>query len=58
MFLDTAFRDIKETELYPSVGMKKPHAHLVANFGQRPFCFDIDTYMEVCRSRSALEICC
>ena len=43
----SAFREIKETALFPSVGMKRPHAHLVANFGQRPFVFDIDTYTEV-----------
>ncbi|KAL9103747.1 MAG: hypothetical protein Q9163_001251 [Psora crenata] len=42
-----AFRDIKTgIPLYPSVGMKRPHAHLVVNFGQRPFIFDIDTMVE------------
>ena len=42
-----AFKDIKETALYPSVGMKRPHAHLIVNFGQRPFVFDIDKLIEV-----------
>lgn len=43
VFLGNAFRDLRDTKLYPSVGMKKqPGAHLSANFGQRPFIFDID----------------
>lgn len=29
--------------------MKRPHAHLTANFGQRPFVFDIDGMMAVSR---------
>ena len=42
-----AFRDIKETALYPSVGMQRPTAHLIVNFGQRPFVFEIDKVIEV-----------
>ena len=34
-------------DLYPSVGMKRPQAHLSANFGQRPFAFDIGSMMAV-----------
>lgn len=35
--------------LFPSVGMKKqPTVHLVANFGQQPFIFDIDGMVKVC----------
>ncbi|KAL9132239.1 MAG: hypothetical protein Q9217_000043 [Psora testacea] len=46
-FLGNAFRDINPgIALYPSVGMRRPHAHLVVNFGQRPFTFDIDTMVE------------
>ena len=37
-------------KLYPSVGMKKqPTVHLVANFGQQPFIFDIDGMVQVCK---------
>ena len=46
--LPKAFEGIKGTQLYPSVGMKKPQEHLRANFGQTPFIFDIDSMIEVC----------
>lgn len=41
--LGNAFRDLKNVKLFPSIGVKKqPGVHLIANFGQRPFIFDID----------------
>ncbi|MCJ1309478.1 hypothetical protein MMC25_003138 [Agyrium rufum] len=41
--LEIAFRDLKDTtKLFPSVGMKKPNAHLKVNFGHEPFMYDID----------------
>ena len=43
----TAFRDIKDVKVYPSVGMKRPHAQLSVNFGQKPFMFDIDRMVSV-----------
>ena len=43
----TAFRDIRDVKIYPSVGMKRPHAQLSVNFGQRPFMFDIDRMVSV-----------
>lgn len=43
-----AFRDLRDIKVYPSVGMKRPHAHLSVNFGQRPFMFDIDRMVSVC----------
>ena len=42
-----AFRDLRDIKVYPSVGMKRPHAHLSVNFGQRPFMFDIDRMVSV-----------
>lgn len=45
--LGNAFRDLKNVSLYPSVGMKRPQAHLSVNFGQKPFVFDIDGMMVV-----------
>ena len=45
--LGKAFDGIKGSELYPSVGIKKPQEHLRANFGQTPFIFDIDSMIEV-----------
>ncbi|KAK3327322.1 hypothetical protein B0T19DRAFT_484453 [Cercophora scortea] len=44
-FRDVAFKDPK-TRLYPTVGLKKPGDHVLANFGQVPFQFDIDGYMK------------
>lgn len=40
------FKDLKG-KLYPIVGLKKKEDHIMANFGQRPFEFDIDGYMRV-----------
>ncbi|KAL8850574.1 MAG: hypothetical protein Q9221_004444 [Calogaya cf. arnoldii] len=37
-----AFRDLKDINVYPSVGTRRPHAQLTVNFGQSPFVFDID----------------
>jgi hypothetical protein len=45
-FKDTPFKDVKG-KLYPIVGLKKKEDHIMANFGQRPFMFDIDGYMKV-----------
>ena len=45
-----AFRDLKDVKVYPSVGMKRPHAHLSVNFGHRPFMFDIDRMVSVNRT--------
>ncbi|KAL8731845.1 MAG: hypothetical protein Q9166_003129 [cf. Caloplaca sp. 2 TL-2023] len=48
-----AFRDLKGVSVYPSVGMKRPHAQLTVNFGQRPFFFDIDDMIR--REREAIN---
>lgn len=50
-----AFKDIQDIKLYPSVGMKKPHAHVDVNFGQKPFSFDIDGHVNV---SAFLPTCC
>lgn len=38
---------MKDALLYPSVGMRRPQAHLSVNFGQRPFVYDVDGLMAV-----------
>ena len=45
--LGVCFRELKkDVQLYPTIGMKKHSGALVtANFGQRPFVFDIDDKM-------------
>jgi len=45
-----AFKDLKDVKVYPSIGMKRPHAQLSVNFGQKPFVFDIDGMMSVSTS--------
>ena len=45
--LDNAFKDLRDIKLYPSIGMKRPHAHLSVNFGQKPFVFNIDGMVSV-----------
>ncbi|KAL2143086.1 hypothetical protein VTI28DRAFT_365 [Corynascus sepedonium] len=44
-FKNVPFKDVKG-KLYPIVGLKKKEDHIMANFGQRPFMFDIDGYMK------------
>ncbi|KAL8830917.1 MAG: hypothetical protein Q9170_005519 [Blastenia crenularia] len=51
--IGTAFRDLKDVSVYPSVGMRRPQAQMIANFGQRPFVFDIDDMMR--RERDAIR---
>ncbi|KAK2756090.1 Ran-binding protein 9 [Arachnomyces sp. PD_36] len=47
VFLGNAFRELRNVKLYPSVGMnKQPGGQIRANFGQRPFMFDIDGMMK------------
>jgi len=49
-FRDVNFKDVNG-KLFPTVGLKKPGDHILANFGQVPFQFDIDGYMKVCHFR-------
>lgn len=44
IYLGTAFKKIKETDIYPFVGFKTPGEKIEANFGSRPFKFDILQY--------------
>lgn len=56
VFQGTAFRDLKDTDMYPSVGMKRPQAHLSVNFGQKPFTFDIDSLVAEEKAKAMREI--
>jgi hypothetical protein len=44
IYLGTAFTKIKETDIYPFVGFKTPGEKIEANFGARPFKFDIQQH--------------
>ncbi|KAK4444834.1 hypothetical protein QBC34DRAFT_474055 [Podospora aff. communis PSN243] len=54
-FRDVTFKDVKG-KLYPTVGLKKPGDHVLVNFGQQPFLFDIDGYMKRQRKMVSEEI--
>ncbi|KAI8369692.1 CTLH/CRA C-terminal to lish motif domain-containing protein [Blakeslea trispora] len=45
IYLGTAFRKIKEVGLYPFVGFKTCGEQIEANFGTKPFKFDIQQWM-------------
>ncbi|KAL8692549.1 MAG: hypothetical protein Q9218_002442 [Villophora microphyllina] len=49
----TAFRDLKDINVYPSVGMGRPNAQVTVNFGQKPFVYDIDDLIR--RERTAIN---
>ena len=51
----TAFRDLKTSNLYPAIGMKRAGTHVKVNFGQAPFMFDIDAKMQVSSVCSSLS---
>ncbi|RAL08647.1 putative Ran-binding protein (RanBP10) [Aspergillus homomorphus CBS 101889] len=56
-FLGNAFRELRNIKVYPSVGMKKqPPVHIIANFGQQPFMFDIDEMVKKEKSLIHSEI--
>jgi len=44
--LGVAFRDLKGT-FYPTVGLRTPGEIVIANFGQKPFRYDIESFMRV-----------
>jgi Ran-binding protein 9/10 len=55
--LGVAFKELKHGMTFPSVGLKKsPGSCISANFGQKPFIFDIDGMMAQQRSTVAKEI--
>ncbi|KAF7713869.1 Uncharacterized protein PECH_000796 [Penicillium ucsense] len=57
IFLGTAFQELRNVKLYPSVGMKKqPPVHLKANFGQEPFMYDIDGMVTTERTQIRAQI--
>ncbi|KAK9377180.1 concanavalin A-like lectin/glucanase domain-containing protein [Lipomyces chichibuensis] len=55
MALETAFKDLKGT-LYPAVGMRTIGEHVRANFGQREFVFDIESYMREEKAKTYTQI--
>ncbi|KAJ2553733.1 hypothetical protein EV175_002831 [Coemansia sp. RSA 1933] len=45
-FLGYAFASVDiSRDFYPCIGMRTPGEHVTANFGRKPFAFDIDNYV-------------
>lgn len=42
-----AFKDVNTEKLYPAIGLKKLGEHVRVNFGQEPFAYDIDGFVQV-----------
>lgn len=42
-----AFQDVAKGRLFPTVSMKKAGEHVLVNFGQTPFVYNIDDLMRV-----------
>jgi hypothetical protein len=53
--IGTSFKDIP-TEIYPTVGLQTPLEAIEANFGQTPFKFDIEKYMDEYREKTRRSI--
>ncbi|KAF9286799.1 hypothetical protein BGZ68_002551 [Mortierella alpina] len=54
-FLGVAFRDLKGS-LYPTVGMRTAGEIVEANFGQRDFVFDIESYVKELKTEAWQEL--
>ncbi|KAJ2848565.1 hypothetical protein IWW36_003225 [Coemansia brasiliensis] len=52
LFLGYAFDTIDTSKkLFPTVGMRTPGEHIVANFGRKPFVFDIAAFVDAAQER-------
>jgi hypothetical protein len=47
-----AFHDVPRAKLFPAISLKKPGEHVMVNFGQTPFVYDIDDMMRVSALRA------
>ncbi|PHH87303.1 hypothetical protein CDD83_9045 [Cordyceps sp. RAO-2017] len=57
VYLGVAFHDlINKSKMYPSVSLKKPGEHILVNFGQLPFVYDIDDMMREQREKIQKDI--
>ncbi|KAJ2381273.1 hypothetical protein H4S02_006282 [Coemansia sp. RSA 2611] len=57
VFLGHAFETINtDKDLYPCVGMRTPGEYVVANFGRRPFAFDIASYVKAARDEALKQV--
>ncbi|ORX68742.1 SPRY-domain-containing protein [Linderina pennispora] len=57
LFLGHAFKSVDTSKpIFPAVGMRTAGEHIVANFGQRPFRFDIECYVSEAHQDALAEI--
>ncbi|KJZ76329.1 hypothetical protein HIM_04411 [Hirsutella minnesotensis 3608] len=54
--LGVAFHDVVRSKLYPTVSLKKPGEHILVNFGQMPFVYNIDDMMREQREKVQRDI--
>ncbi|KAG6123350.1 hypothetical protein E4U13_007266 [Claviceps humidiphila] len=54
--LGTVSPDVTRDKIYPAVSLRKPREHIMVNFGQNPFVFDIDNMMNEQRNKIQAEI--
>mmetsp|Transcript_7126 Transcript_7126/g.20115 ORF Transcript_7126/g.20115 Transcript_7126/m.20115 type:complete len:488 (-) Transcript_7126:361-1824(-) len=50
--LGLAFSGVKAASLYPTIGLHSPGEKIEANFGQRPFLFDFEAFLEAERQNN------
>lgn len=51
-----AFQDVANGRLYPSISMKRAGEHILVNFGQTPFVYNIDDMMRVSLEATQVRI--
>ncbi|KAJ1948254.1 hypothetical protein EC988_005252, partial [Linderina pennispora] len=57
LFLGHAFKSVDTSKpIFPAIGMRTAGEHIVANFGQRPFRFDIECYVSEAHQDALAEI--
>ncbi|PFH55085.1 hypothetical protein XA68_10778 [Ophiocordyceps unilateralis] len=53
--LNNAFHEVVRGKLYPSVSLKKPGEHVLVNFGQVPFVYNIDDMMRLHKGKDLAD---
>ncbi|KFG81281.1 SPRY domain containing protein [Metarhizium anisopliae] len=54
--IGVAVNDVVRSKIFPAISLKKPGEHIIVNFGQTPFVYDIDDMMRGQRRKIQDEI--
>lgn len=54
--IGVAFKELPSAPLYPMIGLQTPREEISANFGQYPFMFDIEDYIQECKENIKFTI--